>query len=143
MTIIEKIYAFGNDNILCSHKSTIEITKDSYLTKAGNCILGINSSKACYDLSNELKELIKKGIKVKVTLKIDEFEDHFYGFGSKKLTLQNKKDMVFRKSTYSCDRTVLINCTKASIDIKRTLIEALKKSNNELLITFEMADSYV
>lgn len=141
MKIIEEIHAFGNNNILCSHRTTIEITKDSYLTVSGNCIIGINSLKSCNDLNKELKNLIKSGKKIKVTLRVGEIEDYFYGFGSQKLTLLDKKDMVFRKSSYLCDRTVLINCTKASIDIKRDLVEALKESNKKFSIIFEIADS--
>jgi len=108
MTVLDKIYAYGHENILCSHKTTIEFTKDKYLTKKGNCIIGINASKACYDLDPKLKEAIINEKKVKVILEVNNIKDYFYGFGHKNLRLLNKKDMVFRKSNYICDRTVLI-----------------------------------
>jgi len=140
MTVLDKIYAYGHENILCSHKTTIEFTKDKYLTKKGNCIIGINASKACYDLDPKLKEAIINEKKVKVILEVNNIKDYFYGFGHKNLRLLNKKDMVFRKSNYICDRTVLISCTKSSNDLKQELIEALKHPGKEISIIFEIND---
>ncbi|MFX1321220.1 MAG: DUF371 domain-containing protein [Promethearchaeota archaeon] len=140
MTVLDKIYAYGHENILCSHKTTIEFTKDKNLTKKGNCIIGINASKACYDLDPKLKEAIINEKKVKVILEVDNIKDYFYGFGHKNLRLLNQKDMVFRKSNYICDRTVLISCTKSSNDLKQELIEALKHPGKEISIIFEIND---
>ncbi|MFX1398985.1 MAG: DUF371 domain-containing protein [Promethearchaeota archaeon] len=141
MTIIEEIFAQGHKNILCTHGSTIEITKDLSLTKAGNCILGVNSSKACFDLRQELKESIKSGKKIKVSLKVDNLEDYFYGFGNKDLSLSDKNDIVFRKSEYLCNRTALIRCSKSSKDLNNELIDVLKDPNKKLRVTFEIDDS--
>ena len=140
MTVLDKIYAYGHENILCSHKRTIEITKDKDLTKKGNCIIGINASKACHDLEPKLKEAIINENKIKVILEVDNKKDYFYGFGNKNLTLLSKKDMVFRKSEFISDRTVLINCTKSSNNLKQELIEALRYPRKQLSIQFEIND---
>ncbi|MFX1316275.1 MAG: DUF371 domain-containing protein [Promethearchaeota archaeon] len=140
MTVLDKIYAYGHENILGSHKTTIEITKDKCLTKKGNCIVGIKASKACFDLDPKLREIIKTEKKVKVTLELENIKDFFYGFGHKKLRLLDKKDIVFRKSNYVCDRTILINCTKSSNDLKREFIESLKHSGKKFIIIFEIND---
>lgn len=137
MKILEKVYVYGHENIHCTHKTTIEITKDKDLTKRGNCIIGINASMACGDLNEHLKKLIKEGKKIKVKINIDGITDSFYGFGNKNLTLLNKKDMVFRKSDFICDRTVLINCTKSSNDLDRKIIKKLKVAGKKFFITFE------
>ncbi|MHA1488584.1 MAG: DUF371 domain-containing protein [Promethearchaeota archaeon] len=134
---MEKINALGHKNILCTHNTTLEITKEKTLTKKGNCIVGINASKACYDINPKLKEFIKSGKKIKITLKVNDVTDSFFGFGNKELTLLNKKDMVFRKSNFLCDRTILINCSKSSSDLDRNLIEELKVPNKKILILFE------
>jgi len=123
---------------LGTHNTTIELTKDKNLTKKGNCIIGINATKACVDLSPDLKKSLKNGNKIKITLKIDDFQDYFYGFGSKELRLLDKDDIVFRKSSYICDRTILINCTKPSSELNRELIEKLKIPRNKLSIIFEL-----
>jgi hypothetical protein len=126
MKSIEKVQAYGHKNILCSHNSTIEITKDNYLTKNGNCIMGIRSSKSCLDLNENIKRAIKKGKRFKIIIKLGELRDFFYGFGSSDLKLKDPNDMVFRKSNYVNDRTALINCTKAAIDLDRNLVNRLK-----------------
>ena len=138
MVILEEISVYGHKNILCTHPTTIEITKEKSLTKKGNCIIGINASKGCFDLNPELKKKIKDGNKIKIILKLENFQDSFFGFGCKELRLLDKKDMVFRKSNFICDRTVLINCTKSSNEINRKLIEKLKIPGKKLLIVFEI-----
>ena len=138
MICIEKITAYGHENILCTHNTTIELTKDDNVSKKGNCILGIKASKSCYDLNSELKDLIISGNKkIKVSIKAGDLMDSFYGFGNKDLTLLNKKELVFRKSKFICDRTVLIQCTKSSQDLNRKLVNKLKSPGNKFYITFE------
>lgn len=138
MAILEKVSAYGHENILCTHSTTIEITKEKSVTKKGNCIIGIKASKACFDLNHNLKKKIKDGNKIKITLKLENLQDSFFGFGNKELRLLNKNDMVFRKSNFICDRTVLINCTKSSNEINRELIEKLKIPGKKLSIIFEI-----
>ena len=141
MTILEEIDAYGHENVLCTHTTTIEITKESHLTKKGNCILGICASKACFDLNSELKKNLQKNKKFRISIKVDDLQDHFYGYGSKDLKLIDKKDIVFRKSDFICGRTILINCTKSSNELNRDLAKELTISGKKLIITFEMDDS--
>ncbi len=136
MEILEEITAYGHENIQCSHKSTIELTKDGHLTKKGNCILGINSSKACADLNSELKDLIRKGRKINVIIKVDDLEEQFCGYGDPNLTLLNEKEIVFRKSNFICNRTILIKCNKASNELNKKLIDKLKIPGKKITITF-------
>jgi hypothetical protein len=138
LTIVERIHAHGHENILCTHNSTIEITKDKRLTKKGDCIIAVNATKACKDLTLETKNQIKSGKKFKVMLKVEDKQDYFYGFGNKKLLLLDKNDMVFRKSNFICDRTVLINCSKSSIELNRNLTRTLRNPKTKLLIIFEV-----
>jgi len=140
MTILDSINATGHFLIKCTHGTTIELTKDSYLTKEGTCILGIKASKACHDLNQELKRLIINERKIYVAIKVGDMVDSFYGYGSKSLTLLSKRDLVFRKSDFICDRTVLINCTKSSKDLNRDLIKKLTCSNKQISIFFKDND---
>jgi hypothetical protein len=135
--VLDIIKAYGHPNILCTHTTTIELTKERFLTKSGDCILGIKASKACNDLNQELKAHIRKGKKVRVILKSDHYRDTFLGFGHEKLTLTHNKDIVFRKSDYICNRTILINCSKSSRDLSRELIDNLNTPNKEIRIIFK------
>lgn len=137
MELLEEINAYGHKNIMCSHKTTIELTKENHLTIKGNCILGINCSKACADLSSNLKDKIQNGKKIMVTIKVDDLKDQFYGYGNPKLTLLDEKDIVFRKSNFICDRTILINCNKASNELDKKLIEKLKIPGQKITLTFK------
>ena len=141
MILLEEIDAYGHENILCTHTTTIEITKDNHLTKKGNCIIGICASNSCFDLNSELKKNLQKNNKFRISIKVDELIDSFYGYGSIDLVLLDKNDMVFRKSNYICERTVLINCTKSSNELNRDLAKELTISGKKLIITFEMDDS--
>jgi len=143
MTVIEQIYAFGHENILGTHRTTIELTKENSLSKRGNCIIGVNSSKACVDLSQELKNLIKNKEIIKVSIKIGDLIDFFYGEGNENLTLLDNKDMVFRKSDFICDRTILINCTKSSRELNRDIVKNLKVNGNKFFLIFEKIDKDV
>jgi len=141
MIFLEEIDAYGHKNVLCTHTTTIEITKDNHLTKKGNCILGICASKACFDLNLELKKKLQNNNKFRISIKVDDLRDSFYGYGSTDLKLFDKKDMVFRKSDFICGRTILINCTKSSNELNRDLVKKLKTSGKRFTITFEMDDS--
>ena len=141
MTILDTITAKGHPLIQCTHTTTIELTKDAYLTKNGTCILGIEASKACYDLNPLLKRKITDGEKITVIIKAGEIFDSFYGFGHKKLTLLNKKDIVFRKSDYICDRTILIKCSKSSSELDRNTIKKLTSSKEHFSIIFKVNDA--
>jgi len=142
MTIIDTIEIMGHPFIQCIHNTTIELTKDNYLTKNGTCILGIKASKACYDLNPLLKKKIKNGEKIDVIIKVDEISDSFCGYGHKNLTLLSKKDIVFRKSDFICDRTILINCTKSSNELSRNIIKRLVNPKKQFSIFFKVNGVY-
>ena len=137
MDEIERVYATGHYNVQCSHRTTIELTKDVNITPRGTCILGVNASKACNDLSNDLKKFIKNGEKIEVEIILDNIVESFHGFGHANLSLTDENDMVFRTSNFICDRTVLINCSKASCNINRDIIEKLKNPGKNFALIFK------
>jgi hypothetical protein len=134
--ILEEIFAFGHKNISCSHSSTIELTKDSYVTNKGNCILGLKATIACSDLKENTKKKIRNGEKITIVIKVDNKIERFHGYGNKNLKLLNENEMVFRKSDFICDRTVLIKCSKASNDLNREIINKIRNNNKRFLILF-------
>ena len=141
MTILDTITAKGHPLIQCTHTTTIELTKDTYLTKNGTCILGIEASKACYNLNPLLKKKIISGERIQVIIKAGDFIDSFYGFGNNNLTLLNKKDIIFRKSDFICDRTILIKCSKSSSELDRNIIKNIINSKERFSIIFKVNDA--
>ena len=121
-----KIRAKGHKNVLSMHKSTFEITKDKDLSLAGDCIIGLDIDKSMEDFPKEFKEkLANDETKVIIELKTPNASDKIEGFGHHDLTLSHPTDIVCRKSTFVCSRTLMIKSDKAAIDLNRDLIKDL------------------
>ena len=121
-----KIIAKGHENVLSLHKSTFEITKDKDLSLAGDCIIGLDIDKSMEDFPNEFKEkLANDDTKVIVELKTPNASDTIEGFGHHDLSLSHPTDIVCRKSTFVCSRTLMIKSNKAAIDLNRDSIKDL------------------
>ncbi len=121
-----KIRAKGHKNVLSLHKSTFEITKDKELSLSGDCIIGVDIDKSMEDFPKEFKEkLADDNTKVIVELKTPNASDRIEGFGHHDLSLSHPTDIVCRKSTFVCSRTLMIKSDKAAVDLNRDLIEDL------------------
>ena len=121
-----KIKAKGHENVLSLHKSTFEITKDNDLSLSGDCIIGLDIDKSMEDFPEEFKEkLANDDTKVIVELKTPNASDTIEGFGHHDLSLSHPTDIVCRKSTFVCSRTLMIKSNKAAIDLNRDLIKDL------------------
>ena len=121
-----KIMAKGHENVLSLHKSTFEITKDNDLSLSGDCIIGLDIDKSMEDFPDEFKEkLANDDTKVIVELKTPNASDTIEGYGHHDLTLSHPTDIVCRKSTFVCSRTLMIKSNKAAIDLNRDLIKDL------------------
>lgn len=137
-SIQEKIYFHGHKLISAKHSTTIEITKDQFLTKNGDCIVGIKSEKGCQEIKKELKNIIRNNNSIiKIEIIVQEHKFTILGQGSSELSLTHVNDIVIRKSEYICPRTLAIKCNKSSIDIPREMINLLKNNDAEgvLIIT--------
>ncbi len=134
-SITELIYAKGHRNIKSTHRTTFEFTKDTSLTERGDCILAISADKGVNDLSDEFKNvLLNDDASLKIIVEAGGKEDSALAKGSRLLLLKDINDMVIRKGTFICDRTLAINSNKAAIDFDRTLIEILKDPRAEVRI---------
>lgn len=140
MASSDTIKAYGHINVLGTHKSTIEFTKETSLTLKGDCIIGVQADKACFDLNLDLKAEIKIGAKFRVILEVGNIQESFFGYGHRDLKLLDKNDIVFRTSNYICERTILINCSKACLQLNRDLIKKLKSGEQLIKITIEKTD---
>jgi hypothetical protein len=127
MVVQEEVVFYGHRNVRSLHTRTIEITKDPNLTLRGDCIIGVRANKSCRDLCDKLQRLLKEdssliGINIIVGNKSFELS----GFGNRRLLVLSKHDIVIRKTTFICDRTIAIACDKASSDIPRDMIVSLQ-----------------
>lgn len=125
-----KIY--GHENTLSLHRNSIEFTKEDYLTKKGDCILGINAD---FDIAR-VKEFVKEFHlhKVNVTISVPGVSDSFETVINSDF---DSEEMVIRKTDFLCGRTFGIKSTKASIDIDRKIVEYLTDANNSASVVIE------
>jgi len=130
----------GHKNVMSLHEKTTEITKDKNLTTNGDCIIGVDAAISCIDLPEKMKKNIQNP-KSKISFSIEAEGKKFiiYGNGSEKLTLKHVKDMVLRKSAFTCSRTIAINCDKASSDIPRDFVKILQNPETRGKITIDVS----
>ncbi len=132
----EVIVAYGHELIRSTHKTTFEITKEKYLTKKGDCIIAINSNRACADLSQDFKEAARQtGAEIAITIEAGEEEEIIKAKGDPKLSLTHPTDIVVRKSSYVCSRTLAVRAEKAAADLSRRLVKRLRNPNQKVKIT--------
>ena len=123
----EEIVFFGHPNVQSLHARTVEITRERHLTLRGDCIVGINASKACADIDEKIKrKLAMNNSEVKIEIIVGNNAFAISGTGDECLSLENKNDIVIRKSNFVCPRTLSVRCDKASSDIPRDIIETLQ-----------------
>ena len=130
------IFGYGHKNILATHKTTLEFTKDTHLSKKGNCIVTVATDKALADLSAEFKENLRKtNAKLTILIEVDDLSEQVSAHGSSRLILTHPTDIVIRKSDYVCNRTLAIHADKAAQDLSRNLVEKLKNPRQTVKIT--------
>jgi hypothetical protein len=134
--IREIIFGYGHENIRATHKTTLEFTKDTHLSKKGNCIVAVAADKALADLNPEFKENLRKPhAKLTILIEAGGIAEQVNAHGSPQLFLTHPTDMVIRKSDYMCSRTLAIHADKAAQDLSRELVEKLMKPQQKVKIT--------
>ena len=138
--IRERIVCWGHENVRATHKSTLEFTKEDFLTPRGDCILCIKANKGINDLSEEFKKGLKSGKKLTIKIMVDEIEDELTAWGDERLILDHATSMVVRKSEYIDSRTLAVRADKAARDIKREIVEKLKNPEQKAVIELIIED---
>ena len=87
-------------------------------------------------MSFKFKEgLRRENTKVSILIEVGTVKESINAFGSPKLILSHPKDIVVRKSSYICTRTLAINADKAAFDLSRKLVEKLRNPKQKVKIT--------
>jgi hypothetical protein len=136
MEVTEVVLASGHKNILAMHRTTLETTKENQLSKQGKCIIAVAANKALTDLSPKFKESLREeNAKITILVEVGDLMEVVNAFGSSRLILTHPTDMVIRKSSYICARTLAINADKAACNLSRNLVEKLKNPKQEVKIS--------
>ncbi len=118
--------AKGHENVLSTHRNTVEFTHETHLTKRGDCILAV-----CADYA--LKDINKGWKKIKIHMKIDNVEDEILAEYNPEFS--NVHEMVIRKTKFNDQRTFAIKADKSAKDISRALVEKMKNPHAVLTVT--------
>jgi len=119
--------AYGHENVIGSHKTTIELTSEEHLTKQGTCIVGVRSGITLNQMDSKIKALATvSNTKIILKMTVNGLTEEITGTGSPGLTYSDAISMVIRTSTFECGRTVMVNADKAASDLNREFIERLK-----------------
>jgi hypothetical protein len=123
----EEIIFYGHRNVQSLHARTIEITRDPNLTLRGDCIIGVRANKSCWNIGDKLQRILKDDNSyITIDIIVGNKSFKMNASGDRRLLLLSKHDIVIRKSSFICERTVAIRCDKASCDIPRDMILSLQ-----------------
>jgi hypothetical protein len=113
--------------VVGDHKTTVEITTEDFLTKKGTCIIGVQADKSLKDIPPEIKALAtSEKTKISLKLKVGNLKEEITGRGDSGLTYLDTVSMVARRSSFVCDRTLMIDADKAASDLDRAFVDALR-----------------
>ncbi len=125
--------AYGHENVIGEHKTTVEITTEDYLTKQGTCIVGVEANQKLSDLAPKIRELVTlETTKIILVMEVEGIIEQVTGTGGQNLTYSDSVSMVARTSSYQCERTLMINADKAASDLSREFVRLLKKNEVEM-----------
>ena len=138
--MIYKFNAYGHQNVLGTHKTTLEFTKEKEVSLKGDCIVGVNAD---FELSR-LKEFIRKSIKnnnkkITITIKTISKSAKLKEIISAELNpdFNSDKEFVIRKTNFVSERTFATRTNKAAFDLNRGLVRFLKGKKNRIRIIIE------
>jgi hypothetical protein len=130
------IVAHGHANVLATHPTTLQFTKDTYLSRKGDCIIAVSSDKAMSDLDPSLKDSLRREeSRISILIEAGGTAETVHARGSSRLILSHPTDFVIRKGNYVCGRTLAIHADKAAGDLSRTFVEKLRDPRHEVCLT--------
>jgi uncharacterized protein len=122
----EHVQCRGHPLVLGTHPTTFEVTCEDHLTANGNCIVGIAADKGCAALSPAFREVLAHDDAVLTTrLECGGTAVEIVSRGSARMTLDHPSDMVWRRSTFVCGRTIGILSNAVAATLPRELIKKL------------------
>ncbi len=125
-TMKEQFRACGHEHVHGAHTSTLEVTTDDYLTPAGDCIIGIDATKAPTGFRSSFVDACRdESATITTTFATADIEETIEGRGDPRLSFSSPRSAVWRTSEYVDDRTVAIACDGAAADLSGSLIDAL------------------
>lgn len=120
---VETIWARGHVNVSATHRNTIEVTRDDYVTRRGDCIIACCADKAASDLLSIKRVLASHDVSMVIMVIVaGSSMEVVVGLGVRWLKLSDAGRIVARRSGYIDGSTVMIAANKAAKDLGRDLV---------------------
>jgi len=137
--VTEEVSFVGHAMVRGTHQKTIEITTEEHLTPRGDCIIGVGASKGVAQLSPSVKSALRSDdARVRFTIVAPGGEFSFAARGSKDLSFESPTDIVIRRSSFVCGRTLAIKAESSASEIPRSLVGTLKSPEAVGLLRIEV-----
>jgi len=131
----ESIRCRGHPLVLGTHPTTFEVTAEDHLTETGNCIIAVGADKGCDGLSPDFKTaLAHDDALLQTRLECGGAAAEIISRGSAQMLLNHPTDLVWRKSSFVCGRTIGIGSDRVAATLPRDLIRNLAEGK-EMLVT--------
>ena len=126
--------ARGHPNVLATHRTTLEITREPALTPNGDCIIGVSASHALCDLPPEIQfKMRQTNVQITLEIRIGAFHKVIVkGEGHPGLSFESPEVMICRKSTFIDPRTLMINANIAAVDLPRSMVAHLQDAGTKI-----------
>ena len=137
--LVLEFTARGHPNIICSHRTTLMVTRDPHVSTRGDCVAAVGADVALADLPSEFKEAARNPDTV-ITLTLEAGPHRFTvaGRGHPDLTYGHPRDMVARRSCFTCSRTLMVSADKAAEDVLGETLLALQSPGSVIKVTLTM-----
>lgn len=119
------IIARGHDSITATNRRAIEITKDPYVTKRGDCIIACCAERAAGELSPDVLKALASGGVVVVMIDAGGLREIVTGRAPRAVPLSSHR-VVIRRSEYVDSSTVAVRASKAAADLSSAVVARLR-----------------
>lgn len=125
---VERFSAYGHPEVTATHQSTFEITAEEHLSPTGTCIIAVRSEKGAADLSARFKDMLRSpGCQLITVLECGDTRVTITSSGSPDLLLDHPTDLVWRRSSFTCGRTIGLYSDHTAMTLPREMISLLKR----------------
>ena len=122
-----KFSARGHPNVKSTYRSTFMTTREEELSTRGDCIIVVGAEMGLRDMPDEAKRLAREeDTRIIFRLTVGDVVFEARGHGNPGLEYTDPVDMVARRSSYTCGRTLMIGSDKTSTEIPTEIIESLR-----------------
>jgi len=119
------IIARGHPNISASNRRTLEITKDPYVTRRGDCIIACCADKAGPELAGDLLEALMRPGTVRIVVEAGGMGYAITG-RTPLVVPTSPYRLVVRRSGHVDDSTLAVRADGAAADLPRGLVSRLR-----------------